>query len=182
MLRLNVFRHNSHLYDVKMLTRFIRLEFPVLCLLNLTKLIDSIDSSPILGTLSPLEKATQENNEMSNSAEEIRNYRLNADELFGFCISAISSLDAIISESNSDTGRIHAGFKGGLFGVSLGFDLEINPISRDESSLSFQCFPLAATGNRAIFGGGKEARKKADEFFAEIERIIRRASIKRGIA
>lgn len=115
---------------------------------------------------------------MSNKIEERKEFELKADELFEVCQNTLKSLKHKIKESNVAIGQLTS-TKSSL-SAFVKFEIEITPISANESAIQIKAYPCNGFGNPVPFGYKKAVQKRLGEFWLVFEKIVQRKKIQYG--
>jgi hypothetical protein len=106
---------------------------------------------------------------MANSFEDSKTYPLNADDLFRCGLSALVSSGMRLETQDPIAKRAKASNPMTLTDVRVRCEIEVVPISSTQSKINILAYPLASLGNRAAFGGGKNAKEKGARFLSHME-------------
>ena len=118
---------------------------------------------------------------MADTYQSSKTYQANADDLYLFCISAFKAINVNFEKGDKNLGIIQGKyFKTGLFfSDSIRLIVSIIPNDSNSSNVVVESFGLNTFGAPAPFQPKEKRKEVADNLFATLDFIVKRADVKR---
>ena len=111
-----------------------------------------------------------------NAYRAIRTYEAGMDDVFGYCISALTEIGARVRRKDPNVGKIEASVGWHLFiGPPYRFDVTVKPISPDQTKVTV----ASRSTIRTQFDWGRNKRN-VTKFLENMDFIMNRIAVARG--
>jgi hypothetical protein len=118
---------------------------------------------------------------MSDSYEESKSYKVGADELFNYALSAVKAAGLDVDNRDINLGVIKASVATTMSKFGHDVEITIMPEGQHRSKISVTCSTRYVLARLDPFGRfRKEEQKRVAKLFTALDFIVQRASVAKG--